>query len=298
MVVSGKGLRWTDSIHLIIPLVFIVDFWPVFMLDIEEKRLLIQSEISNPALFTAFSQSRFFPDNFYTPFRSLVLGFYWICSVYWVWYGSKKHDVTGFAKEWFVWIKIFIALESLVFLPFFLLFWAIEPITTYFIVHLAIVFLNLGTGFSLLFFPKILYGLDREKFDNQLKKQKSKSEILDNLSSEKNLEIENQLISVLDGQKKYLQHSYSIHDLSEDTKIPSYLLTLYINKVLNTTFTDLINKKRIEECCELMASKRFSHLAIEGFANLCGFNNRNSFSLAFKKYKEMSPSAYYKTLLD
>ena len=294
MVVTGKKLRWKDALHLIIPLVFLVDYWPVLVLDSADKLALIRSEISNPALFTSFNQSRFFSDGFYTPFRSVVLSIYWILSVYWVRQGSKKIEKDGFAKEWFVWIQVFLVLEFLVFFPFFMLFWTVDPLTAFHLVHITIVLLNLSTGFSLLFFPKILYGLDKELFVNQLKKQKSKTEIMDNISVEKSTEIEKKIKTALEENKRYLQHGYSIHDLSEDTGIPTYLLTMYINKVLDSSFTDLINKKRIEECCLLMASGKYSHLAIEGFATLCGFNNRNSFSLAFKKFKDMSPSAYYK----
>ncbi|MCS4436297.1 helix-turn-helix domain-containing protein [Aquiflexum gelatinilyticum] len=298
MVVTGKKLHWKDAFHLIIPFVFLVDYWPVLLLESSEKLALIKSEISNPALFTSFNQSRFFPDGFYTPFRSFVLSIYWILSVYWVRKGSMKIGKEVFSKEWFAWIKVFLVLEFLVFFPFFLLFWTVDPITAFHLVHIAIVLLNLSTAFSLLFFPKILYGLDKDLFFSHLKKQKSKTEILENLSKEKSSEIETKIKVVLEDQKKYLQHSYSIHDLSDDTGIPTYLLTLYINNVLNTSFTDLINKKRIEECCQLMASRKYSHLAIEGFAKLSGFNNRNSFSLAFKKFKDMSPSAYYKTQIN
>jgi AraC-like DNA-binding protein len=294
MVVSGQKLQWKDALHLIIPLIFLVDYWPVLLLDSHEKLVLIRSEISNPALFTSFSQSRFFPSNFYTPFRSFVLSIYWLLSVYWVWKGTKKNDNRGFAKEWFAWIKVFLGLEFFVFFPFFLLFWTVDPITAFHLVHIAIVILNLSTAFSLLFFPKILYGLDKDLFIQNLKKQKSKSDILENFSTEKSAEIEQKIGIALKDKKKYLQHGYSIHDLSEDTGIPTYLLTFYINKVLNTSFTDLINRKRIEECCQMMASGKYAHLAIEGFATLCGFNNRNSFSLAFKKFKDISPSAYYK----
>ncbi|MCL6259832.1 AraC family transcriptional regulator [Aquiflexum sp. TKW24L] len=294
MVVSGKKLQWRDSLHLIVPLMFLVDYWPVLILDSSEKLALIRSEISNPALFTSFNQSRFFPDGFYTPFRSVVLSIYWILSVYWVRQGTKKIDKEGFAKEWLAWIKVFLVLEFFVFFPFFMLFWTIKPIAAYHLVHITIVILNLTTGLSLMFFPKILYGLDKDLFIQHLKKQKSKTEIMDNLPVEKSTEIENKVKTALEENKRYLQHGYSIHDLSEDTGIPTYLLTMYINKVLDSSFTDLINKKRIEECCLLMASGKYPHLAIEGFATLCGFNNRNSFSLAFKKFKDMSPSAFYK----
>lgn len=294
MVLTGREITSKDLFHLFPVLVYIVDFWPVFMLDNVEKQLLIQSEISNPVLFTTYTQSRFFSFDFYTPFRSVVLAFYWILSVVLVWANIKKQDSKVFAKEWFVWIKIFLGLEFLIFFPFLFLFWAIHPLTNFFLIHLTIVIITLITGFVLVFFPKILYGMDQPLFEEQ--SFKSKPEKNENLSEQKSAEIESKLDVVLNRDKKFLQHGYSIHSLSADTDIPVYLLTLYINHHLKTNFSDLINQKRIAESCKLIESGKFEHLSLVGLAEMSGFNNRNSFTLAFQKFKNVSPSAYIKSL--
>lgn len=292
-VLTGKGIHWFDLIHLIPTLIILIDFWPVLMLSNHEKYLLIQSEISNPVLFTSYSQSRFFHFDFYTPFRSVVLAFYWILSAILVWTNTKKQDTKGFAKEWFIWIKIFLGLELLVFFPFLLLFWAIDPILNFLLVHLTVVLLTIVTGFALLFSPKILYGMDQNLFEEQ--SIKSKPERNETLSEQKTREIESKLDLVLRKDKKFLQHGYSIHSLAADTDIPVYLLTLYINHHLNTNFSDLINQKRITESCKLIESGKYEHLSIIGLAEMSGFNNRNSYTLAFQKFKNVSPSAYIKS---
>jgi AraC-like DNA-binding protein len=294
--VKKKPFSPWDLLHFLPPLVFLVDFWPILTLDVDQKLILLKSEISDPSLFTKFSQSRFFHEDFYTPFRSILVAIYWSFSVFLVFSHAKNQASQGFGRQWFVWIKIFLAFESMVFLPALLLNWAIEPITAYYLAHISNVVLNLGTGLSLLFFPKILYGLDQKMFEEHRAKRKSKLDILDQLSEKKIDEIKKKLETALTVEKKYLKHGYTIGDLSVDTGIPSYLLTLYVNNVLLTTFPDLINKERVEECCKMMESGKYPHLATEGFGDLCGFNNRNSFSLAFKKHKGVSPSAYYKGL--
>lgn len=288
-------LPW-DFLHFLPALVYFIDFWPIYSLPVEQKLVLIKSEILNPALFTQFSQSRFFHENFYTPFRSTLTAVYWSLSVYWVARGSKDKKGNTFNREWFIWIKIFLGLQSMVFLPVMLLYWAIDPVTAYHIAHVSIVILNVGTGLSLLFFPKLLFGLDQEGFEKQQVYRKPKSEILNQFSEKKIIEIKNSLESTLFLEKKYLKEGYSINDLANDCGIPSYLLTLYINNVLSTTFPSLINKARIEECCKMMTSGVYAHYSMEGFAQLCGFTNRNTFSSAFKKYKGMSAAVYYKSL--
>lgn len=219
---------------------------------------------------------------------------YWSVSVYLVVFKGKNHRNKDFTKQWFIWIKIFLAFQSLTFLPPLFLNWAIDPITGYYLAHFSSVVLNLDTGLALFFYPRILYGLDQEKFEHHQIKKKLKGEIFEQLTQQKIEEIKLSLQNVLEVDKKYLIHGYSINDLSKDTSIPSYLLSLYINNVLNSNFPDLINKERIEECCKMMASGKYSHLATEGFAQICGFNNRNSFSTAFKKHKGVSPPVYYK----
>ena len=293
MVLTGRGITNKDFIHLLPVLVFIFDFWPVFMLDNVEKQLLIQSEISNPVLFTTYTQSRFFSFDFYTPFRSLVLAFYWGISVILVWANVKKQDLKGFAKEWFLWIKIFLGLEFLIFFPFLFLFWAIDPLTNFFLIHMTIVVITLITGFSLVFSPKILYGMNKQLFEKEA--VISKPEKVEYLSEQKAKEIESKLEHVLTKDKKFLQHGYSIHSLAADTDIPVYILTLYINHHLKTSFSDLINQKRIEESCMLIETGKFEHLSLFGIAELSGFNNRNSFTLAFQKFKNVSPSVYIKS---
>lgn len=290
MVLSERKLHWKDLIH-VLPLVLItVDFWPLFMLDNAEKQQLIQSEISNPVLFTSYSQSRFFSFDFYTPFRSVVLAFYWVISAVVVWKNTNRKE----GKEWFVWIKIFLGLELFVFFPFLLFFWAIDPLTNFLLVHFTIVILTLVTGFTLLFFPKILYGLDQNQFEKQRKERNS--EKVEFLSDQKAKEIESRLEEVLDGDKKFLQHGYTIHALAADTDIPVYLLTQYINHHLNNNFSDLINRKRIEEACKIITSGKFDHLSLIGIAELAGFNNRNSFTLAFQKFKNVSPSVFIRSI--
>jgi AraC-like DNA-binding protein len=264
-------------------------------MDNDFKLDLIKQEIADPILFTQFNQSRFFSINFYTPFRSVLLAIYWVLSVRLVWNFNTlfKSGTDDFGRRWLVWIKIFLGFESLLFLPSFLFFWLDNPMIGFQLSHSTLALITLITAISLLFFPQILYGLDREKYE--LQKVKSKSDKVENLSSQKIKEIEAKLEKVLDQEKKFLQRGYSIHTLSEDMGIPSYLLTIYLNQRLQTNFSDLINQKRVDECCELISSGKYDYLSLLGIAELSGFNNRNSFTQAFQKFKNVSPSLYIKS---
>ena len=147
---------------------------------------------------------------------------------------------------------------------------------------------------SLLFFPTLLYGLKAQKHIDKRVQEKIDTKGI--LTTPKIAEIDEQLKIVMNQQKKFLNRGYSIHDLSLDTGIQGYLLTLFINHHLDSSFSDFINQKRIEEACLLIDSGKYNHLSINGLAELAGFNNRNSFTLAFQKFKNVSPSVYIKSL--
>lgn len=294
-VIKKKYLGIWELLHFIPALVFLIDHWPVYLLDNDIKLELIKKEIADPILFTQFNQSRLFSINFYSPFRTFQLAIYWIFSVRLVWNYDKKFklSIDDFGKKWLVWIKIFLGFELLLFLPSFLFFRLEDPIILFQVSHSFLALITLITAISLLFFPQILYGLDREKYEAH--KVKGKSDKVENLTNFKIKEIELKLHQALNVEKKFLQRSYSIHSLAENTGIPNYLLTIYLNQHLQTNFSDLINQKRVDEACELITSGKYGYLSLLGLAELCGFNNRNSFTQAFQKFKDVSPSVYIKS---
>jgi AraC-like DNA-binding protein len=57
-------------------------------------------------------------------------------------------------------------------------------------------------------------------------------------------------------------------------------------------FNDYINQKRIGYCVQKFEQGEWLNFTVEAVATECGFNNRNSFTNAFKKFLGASPSAY------
>lgn len=106
--------------------------------------------------------------------------------------------------------------------------------------------------------------------------------------------IEEQLRIVLQTGRNYLRPRYSIRDLSEETKIPVYRLSAYVNQCEEMNFNDYINRLRIGYCIELITSGRAEGLNLKGLAAQCGFSNRNTFTIAFKKFAGYNPSEYIK----
>lgn len=282
-------------------LLYMVDFWPVFMLSSEEKVALILREIEDPNLFVAYNQSRFFPGNFYTGFRNATNLVFWMMSVSLVWKFKKTHRQEKVSAQVMKWIQGYLFFQILLFLPFYFTFFIVDPGIIFRVTHFAAALLCLFTSVYLLYFPQVLYGLPDEVVEQESEITLSTQHTTQTsikakelVSQEKVEHIEQKLRKVLEEEKVYLIKGYTAHDLARDADIPYYLLTSYLNQNLGVSYPDFINEKRIAHCLKLITSGEVENYTLEGIGDTCGFNNRNSFGVAFKKITGKTPSQFVK----
>lgn len=296
-VVQGRFVEWIDLIHLLPFLIFLVDFWPVYNLPVDEKYTLILSEIGNPAEFTAYNQSRFFPSNFHGLFRTVLVSLYWIICVRLIYKSRNEVESQGnnFGKTWVSWMKIYLTLLLFCFLPYFMVARFVDPMIAFDLVHFSVASLVAATGITLFYYPKLLYGLDEFEYLKNEQEEIEEDFEKNVLGDEKIKEIAEQLDQIVFKKKSFLVKGYTLSDLARDTKTPSYLLTIYINSHLNSSFTELINRERINESVTMIREGFLEKQTIEGIADACGFNNRNTFITAFKRYQGMTPSVFKNT---
>jgi hypothetical protein len=90
-------------------------------------------------------------------------------------------------------------------------------------------------------FVENMIPFEREIYVTLLQQHIEEEEENQILSEEKISEIK-QILQELEKEKKFFQtQGYAIRDLAKDTGIPSYILTLYINRVLETNFSDFMD---------------------------------------------------------
>jgi AraC-like DNA-binding protein len=123
------------------------------------------------------------------------------------------------------------------------------------------------------------------------KKKASKSYPL-RLNQEDIEMIKARLLELMEHQKPYLRKGYHISNLAEDLGIPTHLLSAFINQVFGIHFSDYMNKKRISYCLELIRADRNGKTDLNELSQKCGFNNRNSFTAAFRKFTGQNPFEY------
>ena len=92
-------------------------------------------------------------------------------------------------------------------------------------------------------------------------------------------------------KKPYLVRGYHIKDMADDLRIPVHQLSAFINQVVGMSFTGYMNKHRIDHCLHLITNDPAS-VDLNLLAQRSGFNNRNSFTAAFKKFTGLKPFEY------
>lgn len=98
--------------------------------------------------------------------------------------------------------------------------------------------------------------------------------------------------SAVKKDKIYLNPDLKLSDLSEATRIPSYLLSYAINQIYKKSFNDLINDLRIEEFQHLAGDAENKNITILALSLESGFNSKSNFNTQFKKRMNMTPKDF------
>jgi AraC-like DNA-binding protein len=114
------------------------------------------------------------------------------------------------------------------------------------------------------------------------------------LSEEQKSKLKLKLLHLLDAEKVYLNPNLSLDDLAKMLKTNKKYVSQLINEDFKSNFNHLINQYRIKDARVLLLSEDNKKLNLEGIAEKCGFNNRVSFTTAFKRITGLSPSYYIK----
>ncbi len=110
--------------------------------------------------------------------------------------------------------------------------------------------------------------------------------------------LEQKLNHILKTKKPYLNENLSLNSLANLVGTSDKKLSILLNQHLETTFYDLINKKRVDAVKEKIKYGECEKLTILGIANESGFKSKSSFNRIFKKETGQSPTEYKNTILN
>lgn len=113
------------------------------------------------------------------------------------------------------------------------------------------------------------------------------------LSEELVNELESKLLLHMQNQKPYLDPELSIQELAQQLDTTLHKLSQVLNQKVGSSFTDYVNRYRIEESKKMLLDASKSLYSIDGIGFECGFNSKSTFYKAFKKQTGSTPS-YFK----
>ncbi|RED26514.1 AraC-like DNA-binding protein [Flavobacterium cutihirudinis] len=93
-------------------------------------------------------------------------------------------------------------------------------------------------------------------------------------------------------KEPFLDPSLTIQELSNQINIPVRDLSILINHHMNQHFFDFVNEYRIQKAMTILKNPLKSDLTVLEILYEVGFNSKSSFNTYFKKYTNLTPTAY------
>ncbi|WP_035648626.1 AraC family transcriptional regulator [Flavobacterium sp. ASV13] len=93
-------------------------------------------------------------------------------------------------------------------------------------------------------------------------------------------------------KEPFLDPSLTIQELSNQIDIPVRDLSILINHHIDQHFFDFVNEYRIQKAMSILKNPLKSDLTVLEILYEVGFNSKSSFNTYFKKYTNLTPTAY------
>lgn len=93
-------------------------------------------------------------------------------------------------------------------------------------------------------------------------------------------------------QEPFLDPSLTIQELSNQINIPVRDLSILINHHIDQHFFDFVNEYRIQKAMNILKDQSKGQLTVLEILYEVGFNSKSSFNTSFKKYTNLTPTAY------
>ncbi|WBS73526.1 helix-turn-helix domain-containing protein [Elizabethkingia meningoseptica] len=107
--------------------------------------------------------------------------------------------------------------------------------------------------------------------------------------------LKQELLSLMETQKPYLDGELNLLKLSELININAHQLSYLLNNGFNENFFQFVNKYRVEHAKKLLSGDPSKKFSILGIAFESGFNSKTSFNTIFKKTMGITPSEFRKS---
>src|SRR6185295_10557681 len=290
-----KQLRWTDALHLLPSIIYLVDFTPLFLTPVTDKLQIINSLVNHDQkIVLTFNEGWMMPTRVHflgTVVIGLVYIFFAVRMLFQYYREAARNKTKRAILGWLATaISLYFLLEVASLTIFFF-----APSHQWLLTTIAV--LGFFFSMSLILFskPYILYGAylnDAEAATSTSRKQGQP-----NLQQEKLRELQRRFEHYI-SEQHYLNPNTNLKEVAGRLNIPSYVLSVFIHQAYQMHFNDVINSHRVKYISEGLANEQWDTLTLEAVGEIAGFNNRITFLNAFKKFTGVTPSQYVKSIQD
>ena len=290
-----KRLRWTDGLHLLPSIIYLVDFMPLFLSPVAYKLQIINSLVNHDQqTVLTFNEGWIMPSrvHFLGPvIIGLVYIFFAVRMLFQYYREAGRNKTKQAILGWLATaISLYFLLEIASLTIFFF-----APAHQWLFTTIAV--LGFFFSMSLILFskPYILYGAYLNDGDPQTGIPKKQGQ--PNLQPEKIRELQRRFDHYI-SEQHFLSRDTSLKEVAARLNIPSYVLSIFIHQVYQMHFNDVINSHRVKYISEGLTNEQWDTLTLEAVGEMAGFNNRITFLNAFKKFTGVTPSQYVKSIQD
>jgi AraC-like DNA-binding protein len=114
------------------------------------------------------------------------------------------------------------------------------------------------------------------------------------IATKEAISIADRLDILFDKDQIHTNPNLKLSDVASQLEIKPHALSQYLNDNVGMSFSNYINKHRIDTAAKMLQSNDL--LTLEAIGNECGFRSNSTFYAAFKKNKGVTPAQFKKSL--
>jgi AraC-like DNA-binding protein len=287
-VLFGENrLKIWDVLHLVPFLFFTINYFPFYMMDLNDKALYVFNITQNFEL-SYRGQDGIFPEWLNILVRSISSVFYLALQWHLIVSFFKKHPNQSSrqftrVKKWVFHLTTIQTIYSVALLLLYiynalLVLDSIPSFGSYvYIVSFLVNVSFLLVACYLLWNPHVLVGLPKLHLK---------------LPQTENALPSNRIHAVIQEQKTFLSPELTLHSLSKAIGVPSRRISNSIGDSKFSNFNDYINHLRIAYAVDKINDGYLTKYSVDALSETSGFNSKNAFYRAFKKAHGCTPLNY------
>ena len=290
-----KRLRWTDSLHLIPSIIYLIDFMPLFLTPAADKLHIIKALVNHDQkTVLKFNEGWMLPSRIHF-LGPVIIGIVYILIAARMLFQYHRKGIKTQQKGAILgWLATALSLYFLLEVTSLTIFF-FAPAHQWLLTIIAVLVFFFSMSLILFSKPYILYGAYLSDSDPQTETPKKQGQ--PNLQPEKIRELQARF-DVYVKEQHFLNPQTNLKEVAGRLGVPSYVLSIFIHQAYQMHFNDVINSHRVNYICEGLTNEQWDALTLEAVGEIAGFNNRITFLNAFKKFAGVTPSQYVKNVQD